>query len=187
MLIDRELPTKGPTDSRRSALIVDGDPELRKSISRHLELMDFDVLSANHYDGAVHHLASREFHFACVDVQLPSKSGYELCEHIRGSLGFVGLPILMTSDYGDPGDMAYAESAGANAFLHKPFSMRQLAQCIESLLNLSRAAPPLSSALQGQVSPSLRAAIRGNARALEVRKPTQNAYRALCGVGLSTH
>jgi DNA-binding response OmpR family regulator len=148
MLIDRELPTKGPTDSRRSALIVDGDPELRKSISRHLELMDFDVLSANHYDGAVHHLASREFHFACVDVQLPSKSGYELCEHIRGSLGLLGLPILVTSEYGQPEDMAYAEAAGGNAFLHKPFSMRDLARCVHSLLEATRWSPHSSHELQ---------------------------------------
>src|SRR5580704_12567932 len=126
-------------------------------MSAQLRQMNLDVLVANHYDAAVCRLAVGELDVICIDVGLPNKSGYELCEHIRGSLGFVGLPILMTSDYGDPGDMAYAESAGANAFLHKPFSMRQLAQCIESLLNLSRAAPPLSSALQGQVSPSLRA------------------------------
>jgi DNA-binding NtrC family response regulator len=51
----------------------------------------------------------------------PSKSGYELCEHIRGSLALVELPILMTSEYASPEDLAYAEGAGANAFLDKPF------------------------------------------------------------------
>jgi two-component system chemotaxis response regulator CheY len=118
---------------------------------------------ANHYDAAVCHLAVGEPHVICIDVGLPNKSGYELCEHIRGSLRFVGLPILMTSDHGDPGDMAYAENAGANAFLHKPFSMLQLAHCIESLLKVSHVAP------------------------FELKRPAQNAYRALCGVALSAY
>ena len=46
--------------------------------------------------------------------------------------------------------------------------------------------PPLSSELQTQALRSLRGAIRGRSRALEVKTLTQNAYRVLCGVGLST-
>jgi len=172
---------------RSTALVVEDDPKLQSAMSAQLRQMALDVLVANHYDAAVRHLAAGEPDVICIDVGLPNKSGYELCEHIRGSLRFVGLPILMTSDHGDPGDMAYAENAGANAFLHKPFSMRQLAHCIESLLNGSRAAPPLSSELEAQVSRSLRVATRGHALSLEVKRPPQNAYRALCGVGLSTH
>ena len=134
-------PPRSLLDLRRTALIVDGDPQLRKFMSVHLGLMDFHVVSTSHYDGAVHHLTTRDLHFACVDVQLPSKSGYELCEHIRGSLGLLGLPILMTSEHGKPEDMAYAEVAGANAFLHKPFSMRQFAHCVESLLRVTTFKP----------------------------------------------
>jgi DNA-binding response OmpR family regulator len=128
-------PTSLLTDARRTALIVDGDPQLRAAMCMKLGLMDFHVLSTSHYDGAVHHLTTRDLQFACVDVQLPSKSGYELCEYIRGSLGLLGLPILMTSEYGNPEDMAYAEAAGGNAFLRKPFSMPELTRCIESLLH----------------------------------------------------
>jgi DNA-binding response OmpR family regulator len=174
------------TAKRSTALIVEDDPKLQGAMSAQLREMDLDVLVANHYDAAVCHLAVGEPHVICIDVGLPNKSGYELCEHIRGPLRLVGLPILMTSDHGDPGEMAYAESAGADAFLHKPFSMRQLAHCIDSLLSVSRAASPLISELQAQVSRSLRGAIRGHSRALEVKRPTQNAYRALRGVGLSS-
>jgi two-component system chemotaxis response regulator CheY len=120
---------------KRTALIVEDDPHLRRDMSRELERMSFCVLSANHYDAAVRHLQACAFHVVCVDVGLPNKSGYELCEHIRGSLGLLGLPILMTSEYGSPGDMAYAEDAGGNAFLRKPFSMQELTDCVGSLLN----------------------------------------------------
>jgi DNA-binding response OmpR family regulator len=173
------------TARRSTALVVEDDPKLQSAMSAQLRQMALDVLVANHYDAAVRHLAAGEPDVICIDVGLPNKSGYELCEHIRGSLLFVGLPILMTSDHGDAGEMAYAENAGANAFLHKPFSMRQLAQCIESLLNVSRAAPLPSSELQVQVSGALRVATRGYAGAPEVKRPTQRAYRVLCGVGPS--
>ncbi len=118
---------------RRTALIVEDDPQLQRAMSRELAGMDFQVLSASHYDGALRHLAGIEPHVVCIDVGLPNKSGYELCEHIRGPLGLAKLPILMTSEYGSCADKAHAEEAGGNAFLCKPFSMRRFKQCVASL------------------------------------------------------
>jgi two-component system chemotaxis response regulator CheY len=118
---------------RRTALVVEDDPKLRKAMGRQLREMGLVVFEAGHYAAAACHLAVADIHLVCIDVGLPDKSGYELCEHIRGSLRLAELPILMTSEHGNPVDMAEAENAGGNAFLHKPFSMRQFAQCIESL------------------------------------------------------
>ncbi len=109
---------------------------------KQLAQMGFRVFSASHYDGALRHLATHEADIACIDVGLPSKSGYELCEHMRRALGLAGLPIIMTSEFGSPGDMAQAEDAGGNAFLHKPFSMRQLARCVESLVDSTGGSVP---------------------------------------------
>lgn len=133
---------------RRMALIVEGDPRLQRVMSRHLGRMGFHALSASHYDGAVRHLATGEPDIAYIDVRLPSKSGYELCEYIRRALGLESLPIILTSEYGSPGDMAHAEDAGGNAFLHKPFSMPQLTHCIESLVDPIRWRAPLRHELQ---------------------------------------
>jgi len=135
-----------PLDAtRRTVLIVEDDPHLQRAMTRELARMDFQVLLAGHYDAAVPHLMERELHVACIDVGLPTKSGYELCEHIRGSLGLAGLPILMTGDYGSAQDRAYAEDAGGDAFLCKPFSMGQFAWCIESLSRMTRwGGPPVT-------------------------------------------
>jgi DNA-binding response OmpR family regulator len=151
--------------TKRTALVVEDDPHLQRAMSRELERMSFRVFSASHYDAAVRHLQEREPHVVCVDVGLPNKSGYELCEHIRGSLGLVGLPVLMTSEYGSPGDMAYAEDAGGNAFLRKPFSMRELRDCVESLLDPARSSPPPWHELQTFASKAVSA---GHVRRIDV-------------------
>jgi DNA-binding response OmpR family regulator len=164
-----------------TALIVEDDPKLQTAMSAQLRQMGLHVLVANHYDGALGHLGGGEPQVICIDVGLPNKSGYELCEHIRGPLRFADLPILMTSDHCGPGELAYAEDAGANAFLHKPFSMRQLAHCVESLLNVVAAPEPLNFELQVPATRSSRAVTRGHARALAIRRPPQDAYRPLCG------
>jgi len=130
--------------AKRIALVVEDDPRLQKSMSKQLMHGGFHVLSALHYDAAICHLATHRPHVVCVDVGLPDKSGYELCEHIRGALGLKEVPIIVTSEHGHSEDMAFAEAAGGNAFLHKPFSNRQLTHCVASLLDrTASSAPPV--------------------------------------------
>ncbi len=129
---------------RRTALIVEDDPTLQMAMVKRLARMGFEVASASHFEAADSHLTARALHIACIHAHLPSRSGYELCEHIRGPLGLMDLPILIMCQHASPGDMAYAEDVGGNAFLRKPFTMRQFADCVEFLLNARRSsAPPM--------------------------------------------
>jgi DNA-binding response OmpR family regulator len=149
MLIDRTLrATRITALARRVALIVEDDPRVQRSMSKQLWRAGFQVLSALHYDAAVLHLANRKPHVVCVDVGLPAKSGYELCEYIRGPLGLTLVPIIVTSEYGHSEDMAFAEAVGANAFLRKPFSSQQLTDCVESLLNRTPGSAPPAHELE---------------------------------------
>ena len=135
MLFDLRPRVASAVLARRTALIVEDDPRLQKSMGKHLARAGFDVLSAPHYDAAVCHLAARRPHLVCVHVGLPEKSGYELCEYIRGPLGLTLVPIILTGERAHSQEMAFAEAAGANAFLCKPFSTFQLAACVASLLD----------------------------------------------------
>jgi DNA-binding response OmpR family regulator len=119
----------------RTALVVEDDPHLQRAMTRELARLKFRVLSASHFEAAVLHLTTRVIHVVCVDIGLPSESGYELCEHIRGTMRLTRVPIIATSEHGTSQDMAHAEHARANAFLLKPFTMRQLGQCVQSLLD----------------------------------------------------
>jgi DNA-binding response OmpR family regulator len=121
--------------AKRTALVVEDDPSLQAKMVVHLDNAKFRVLAAFDFDGAVRHLAATKLHIVCVDLGLPSESGYELCEHIRRQPELLTLPILVTSERSFPEDMAHAEEAGANAFLKKPFSMRQLLKYVAALLD----------------------------------------------------
>jgi DNA-binding response OmpR family regulator len=139
----------------RRALVVEDDPALAKAMRKQLEEAQFDVVVASHFDAAIRHLGAREHDIACIDVQLPSRSGYELCEHIRQALKLILLPILVIGEYGHPEDMAYAEDVGGKAFLCKPFSMRQFSHCVGSLVCSTTTSRPLMHELQRLARPEM--------------------------------
>ena len=118
----------------RVVLVVEDDPALLAAMRSHLVKARFQVLTACDYRTAVAELGATPLHVVCVDICLPSESGYELCERIRREPMLRFVPIVVTSERGFPEDMARAEEAGANAFLKKPFSMRLLTQCLELLI-----------------------------------------------------
>jgi DNA-binding response OmpR family regulator len=118
----------------RTALVVEDDPALQDAMTRRLEAMRFRVLGAFDYRGALRHLQAAVPDLVFIDLCLPAESGYELCETMRRTPGLACVPIVLTSERAFPDDMACAEKAGANAFLRKPFTMAQLAECVELVL-----------------------------------------------------
>jgi two-component system chemotaxis response regulator CheY len=126
----------------RIAIVVEDDPSLQEAMSAQLARMGFTVRGALHYDVAVQHLEEVEPELICIDLELPTMSGYEICEYIRGTLCLTEVPILVTSDSGHPEHMAYAEKAGANAFLRKPFSMKDLAHYVDALIHRRKESEP---------------------------------------------
>jgi two-component system sensor histidine kinase ChiS len=128
------------TMTRPLALVVEDDPVLQSEMVRELQQARFAVLRAFDYAAAVQHLANTRPDLVCIDLGLPTQSGYELCEHIRARPDLLALPILVTSERTFPEDMAHAEVAGANAFLKKPFTMKKLMHYVAALLD----GPPVS-------------------------------------------
>jgi DNA-binding response OmpR family regulator len=131
------------TKTNRLALVVEDDPSLQAAMAGELARLGFEVRSALHYEAAVDELAGAgRPSLVCIDLALPTLSGYELCEYLRGPLGLARVPILVTSESGFPEDMACAEEAGASAFLKKPFSMREFTIYVEALLARVRPSEP---------------------------------------------
>jgi two-component system KDP operon response regulator KdpE len=128
--------------AKRRVLLVEDDPRLEGWVVRSLAALACEVTVAVHYEEVTRHLLERAPHLAIVSLNLPRNSGYDVCELIRGTPSLAAVQILITSERSSPDAIAFAEEAGANAFLHKPFSPEQLAKYARALLEPQLAGRP---------------------------------------------
>ena len=89
---------RGGEGERRTVLVVEDDPVLQRMMARHLEDAKFSVMVALDYESAVRHLGAFKPTLACIDLELPRESGYELCEYIRKQPELIYVPIIVTSE-----------------------------------------------------------------------------------------
>jgi CheY-like chemotaxis protein len=124
-----------PEPSQQTILVVEDDPILRSVIKEHLEEVGtFKVLEAPSAAGALAQLASVRPDLVILDLVLPDRSGYEVCEHIRNEPRTSDVPVLVVSARLLPSHRAQAEEAGASAFMPKPYAKRELLKHLRALL-----------------------------------------------------
>src|SRR4051812_40460528 len=121
-------------DRRRTALLVEDDPDLRPEIRRCLEGIGLDVIEVGSGRLAVEVLGRTAPSLVVLDLMLPELSGFEVCEHIRRTPELRRVPVLVTSARNMPQDRVHAEQAGADAYLVKPFSRADLIENVRRLL-----------------------------------------------------
>jgi two-component system chemotaxis response regulator CheY len=124
----------------KSVLLVVAEPTLQQLVQRQLKSLDYDVLLETDAESAIRALETHKPHLVCIDLRLPRDSGYEVCEFIRRTQRLRDVPILVMSERASAADRAYAEEAGADGFLPKPFSVNQLTEQVRGLM----AGDPLS-------------------------------------------
>ena len=151
---------------RDQVLIVEDDPQVRDVVRRYLERDGLAVqVTATGTDGL--ELARRtRFDLILLDVMLPGISGLEVCRILRDVDGS-DVPIIMLTALDDTDDRIAGLQSGADDYIGKPFSVKELALRVESVLRRSRSGPstdtsdePLSDG-DLQVDPVARTAIRG--------------------------
>ncbi len=69
-----------------------------------------------------------------LDVMMPGLSGFEVCQAVRADESLAGVKILMLSAKGRDTDIAKGQAMGADAYMTKPFSTRELAEKVRELL-----------------------------------------------------
>jgi len=115
-------------------LLVDDEVRLTDGIRRGLlaEGMTVDVA----HDGVDGLWRAREFAYDVVllDVMMPGKSGLDVCQALRADESFADVPILMLTAKGRDTDVAKGLALGADAYVTKPFSTRELVAKVRELL-----------------------------------------------------
>ena len=118
-------------------LIVEDDPAILCGLRDNLEFESHQVLTA--VDGEAGYRAVRDHspELVILDLMLPKLSGYDLCRRVRGE-GF-SAPILMLSSRSQEADRVTGLDLGANDYVSKPFSLRELLARVRALLRSEHA------------------------------------------------
>jgi DNA-binding response OmpR family regulator len=115
----------------RRVLVVEDERTIAESIAARLRAEGFDVDMAHDGPSAVATARSRRPDLVVLDVMLPGFDGLEVCRRIQADRA---VPVLMLTARGDETDLLVGLAVGADDYLTKPFSMRELAARVHALL-----------------------------------------------------
>jgi DNA-binding response OmpR family regulator len=111
---------------RPLVLIADDDPDILELVSLTLERDGYEVATARDGEEALRIASERQLHLAVLDYMMPGIDGYEVTRRLRETDGEHRLPILILSAFAEDRQAALALAVGADAYMRKPFSPREL-------------------------------------------------------------
>ena len=115
-------------------LIVDDEPNIVISLEYLLKKEGFDVSVATDGDAALRQAAEFRPDLILLDVMTPKKSGFEVCDALRADPAQADLKIIMLTAKGRETEVTKGLALGANAYITKPFSTKDLVAQIKTLL-----------------------------------------------------
>lgn len=120
-----------------TVLIVDDEPDIREVIRYALEEGGFRALEASHADDA-RKLLGEEPDLVLLDWMLPGRSGLELAAQLKQSTKTRTVPIIMISARGEEEDRIKGLDTGADDYISKPFSPREMVARVNAVLRRTR-------------------------------------------------
>src|ERR671921_1266855 len=128
-----------------TVLVVDDEPVVREVVVRYLRRDGFDTIEAADGDVARELITRDAPQLVVLDVMLPGTDGLALCRWIR-SRG--DLPVIMLTARGEEADRIVGLELGADDYVTKPFSARELAVRVRTVLRRAREAPAVGARLE---------------------------------------
>ncbi|MEQ6899527.1 response regulator transcription factor [Nocardioides sp. YIM 152588] len=122
-----------------SVLVVDDDPTVREVVATYLRANQHEVAEAADGEEAIVAMARRPADLVVLDLMLPGIDGLEVCRRIRSTRE---VPIIMLTALGGEVDRVTGLELGADDYVSKPFSPRELALRVESVLRRTSGREP---------------------------------------------
>jgi two-component system phosphate regulon response regulator OmpR len=137
-----------PADDAPHLLVVDDDRRIRDLLSRFLSTEGYRISTADSAAMARAKLSSLSFDLLILDVMMPGETGFQLARAIRTTSA---VPILMLTARDEEADRVAGLELGADDYVAKPFSPRELAARVKALLRRSQPAARLEMLELGDV------------------------------------
>jgi len=120
-------------------LVADDDADIRDLVTFKLEQAGFEVIAVEDGQAALDQARDRRPMLAVLDVSMPGLSGIDVCRMLRADRATADMLIIMLTARVQEQDVEGGFSAGADDYVTKPFSPRELVSRIQSLLSRARA------------------------------------------------
>lgn len=123
----------------QSLLIVEDEASIREPLVSYFEGNRFRVRAAANAAQARSLLAAHKFDLAIVDIMMPGEDGLSLCRHMREASN---LPVIMLTARAEEIDRILGLEVGADDYVTKPFSPRELLARVKAVIRRSNSLPP---------------------------------------------
>ena len=118
-------------------LVIEDEPDIRRNLEYNLGREGFKASSVGSLDEANEKLKSKKFDLILLDLMLPDGSGLDLCKKIKSNSETEATPIIILTAKDDEVDKVVGFEIGADDYVTKPFSVRELILRVKAILKRS--------------------------------------------------
>jgi len=133
-------------------LIVEDEPDIRDVLAWHLERDGYRVARAGDGAQALREIASHRPDLVLLDLMLPGIGGLEICRRLRQDPGTATLPVIMLTAKGDEVDRVVGLEVGADDYIVKPFSPKEVVARVRAVLRRTSGAAPAGRVAAGEIT-----------------------------------
>ena len=137
------LPKDGGGMGNATVLVVEDEKNLAEALKFNLERQGYDVIVEHEGHGAIRQVSDHSPNLVILDVMLPGLDGFEVCRRVRTESN---VPIMMLTARGEEVDRVLGLEIGADDYMTKPFSLRELQARVRALLRRGGGEIPGASA-----------------------------------------
>jgi two-component system alkaline phosphatase synthesis response regulator PhoP len=134
--------------SKGTVLVIDDEEDLIELVRYNLEKEGFHVIGAGDGESGLSKVAGEKPDVIVIDLMLPGMDGLEVCRSLRAENGTSGIPIIMLTAKASESDRIVGLELGADDYVTKPFSPRELIARIKALLRRSSGFSKQSSVIR---------------------------------------
>ncbi|MCT4654501.1 MAG: response regulator [Cohaesibacter sp.] len=119
----------------KSILVVDDEKSINFALEHLMKAEGYQVTTAGDGNEAIDSVCQNHPDLVLLDVSLPCRDGYDICQTLRADKATQDIKIIMMSARGREIEVEKGLALGANAYLTKPFSLNTVTQTVREILD----------------------------------------------------